>query len=184
MPTASPNRLAARTTDPANRRAAYSVDDRRRQLAGIERLLIAGVSVSRVEHAMREEFGMTPSATKRAIDAVRRRWTEEERENRAHYKAMAQRRIYGHIAEARKAANFASVAQLERLLAEIQGTREPEALQISVDATVSEAALSVISGLTRERIEALVAEQRRLRQLAPAPPVASMPVVETSGVER
>jgi DNA-binding transcriptional MerR regulator len=142
--------------------------ERRKRLDFIEKLLIAGVSISRIESACREAFDppMSKTAVRTYISRVHARWAEEERTNRAHYKTQAIRRLYGHIAEARKASNWAAVAQLERLLSDIQGTKEPIEVQVNVDATVTEAMLHVVANLSPERKRALIEEQRRLRALA------------------
>lgn len=145
-----------------------SVEERRKRLDFIEKLLVAGVNTGRIESACREAFNppMPKTSVAKYIEQVRARWAEEERTNRVHYKAQAMRRLYGHVAEARKAANWAAVAQLERLLADIQGTKEPVEVQLNVDATVTEAVLHVVATLSPERRRAMIEEQRRLRELA------------------
>lgn len=170
----------ARTADsPDERRVRYvSPEARREQENEIERLLVAGVSQHRIEGAMLDRHQMTRTSTRAVMARVRRRWAEEERGNRPHYKATAMRRLLGHIAEARVAKNFASVAQLERLLAEMQGTREPVEVNLNVETTVTEAALHVIGKLTPEKFRALVEEQKRLRALAATPKVLDVQGVE------
>lgn len=164
----------------AERRVTYvSPEQRRERESEIERLMIAGVSQSRTENAMRDRHGMSRHAVQSAMRRVRQRWVEEERENRPSYKNTAMRRLLGSIAEARGAKNFAAVAQLERLLAEMQGTREPIEMNVNVETTLPEAALQVAAQLTPERFDALVAEQRKLRALA----AAKIPI-ETTGTEK
>lgn len=152
-----------------------SLDERRRRMDAIERLMVAGVSANKIEDACKKEFSIGKTRVRGYMADIRNRWIEEERANRPTYKAQAMRRIYGHIAEARKAGNWTSVAQFERLLTEIQGTREPVEIQLNVDATVTEAVLHVVANLTPERRAAILAEQKRLRGL----PVG--PVVDTKG---
>jgi hypothetical protein len=152
---------------PAERRGVVvSLANVRKRTEFIENLLVAGISPSRIARAAREQLGMKSSSVNTYIDRIRERWAEEERGSRPYYKQQAIRRIYGHISQARAEKNWSAIAQLEKLLADIQGTKEPITVQIDVDATVKEAALHVIANLTPERRQALIAEQRRLRELA------------------
>lgn len=150
-------------------------EERRERDDAIERLLVAGLNRTRINSAMAERYGMSRSAVDNAIRRVRARWVEEERENRPSYKAAAIRRLVGHVAEARQAKNWASVAQLERLLAEIQGTREPMEVQVNLDISLPEAAMRVVAALPPDRFRALIDEQRRIRALA------ATTTVETTG---
>lgn len=132
----------------------------------VEQLLIAGVSAGRVERVAAEKFGVARTTIRGAIEKVRVRWAEEERGNRPHTKAQAQRRLLGHIAEAKRENQWSAIAQLERLLSEMQGTREPVEINLNVDATVTEAAMHVVANLSQEKIAQLVEKQRRLHALA------------------
>lgn len=159
-------RQYAPATPGERRKAIVSVAERRTRLDFIEKLLIAGIAIARIESACRDQFSMPKSAVSKCVEQVHARWADEERSNRLHYKTQAMRRLYGHVAEARKDKNWAAVAQLERLLADIQGTKEPLEVQLNVDATISEAVLHVVANLSPERRVALIEEQRRLRALA------------------
>ena len=143
-----------------------TLEERRARMDFIEKLLVAGVGVGRVETACRDQFSMGKTAVNSYVMRIRTRWAEEERGNRPHYKAQAMRRLYGHVMEARKDKNWAAVAQLERLISDIQGTKEPVEIQLNVDATVSEAVIHVVANLSPERRKALIEEQRRIRELA------------------
>lgn len=136
-----------------------------------------GVSVNAIERAMRDRHGLSGSSVRSMVARVRARWAEEERENRQHYKAMAMRRIHAHIAAARESGHFSAVAQFERLLMEMQGTKEPEQVKVDVSVTVSESLLRVVSEMTPERMRQLVEEQRRLRLAA-----SGVRVLEAHGV--
>ena len=175
----SQRRQRADSPDEHRGESTHSVAQQRERSTAIEQLLISGVSRSRIEGLMRERYEMSSGAVRGVIERVRRRWAEEERESRLHYKEMAMRRLYGHIAEARKAANWPAVAQLERLLAEMQGTREPMVVEVNASALLTESAAHVLSQMTPERRGALIAQQRELRALA-ASAAATRPVVETT----
>lgn len=173
----SPNRQArSPASAEEQRQVVYDMHDVREQMDAVEQLLVAGIPVSRIEKEAKQRWGLTAARTKRLIDRVRARWAEESRAERPHWKAQAIRRLYGHIAKARGEGQWNAVAAFERLLAEMQGTKEPVEIQLNVDATVTEAALHVVSRLTPEKRAQIVAEQRRLRELAGR-------VVETSGAE-
>lgn len=147
------------------RGVVVSLVEVRKRTEFIENALVAGISASRITRAARDQFGMPAPSVKNYIARIRERWAEEERDSRPFYKQQSIRRIYGHISAARAEKNWSAIAQLEKLLADIQGTKEPIAVQIDVDATMKEAALHVIANLTPERRRALITEQRRLREL-------------------
>ena len=154
-------------SDDERGRVYVSPEERRERENVVEQLLIAGVNKNQIAQELRRRFNTTPSATGTLIARVRKRWADEERENRPSYKAAAIRRITGHIAQARQSKNWAAVAQLERLMSEIQGTREPIEVQMNVDVSLPEAAMRVVATLPPEKFQAMIAEQRRLRALAP-----------------
>lgn len=166
-----PKRTAPKHGPEPGEERGTAVQEQLERSMAIEQLLIAGVSRSRISTLMAQRYGLTDGQVRGHMERIKARWISEEKENRAMYKETAMRRLYGHIAEAKKAGNWASVAQLERLLAEMQGTREPVEVAVNVGSTVVEAAAHVLSGLTPEKIAALVSEQRRLLALAEGKPV-------------
>lgn len=158
---------AYKPASPEERRVRLvPIDERRRRTEFIEGLMVAGLSMPQVERAARESFAMNRVQVASYVGRIRERWAEEEKAQRPHNKAQQMRRVCGHIAEARRDKNWAAVAQFEKLLSDIQGTKEPVEINVNVDAVVTEAALQVIAGLTPERRRALIDEQRRLRALA------------------
>lgn len=160
---AAPAAGEARTKRVPVRRSAAEIEQREQF---VEQLLIAGVSAGRVERVAAEKFGVARATIRGSIEKVRVRWAEEERGNRPHLKAQAQRRLIAHIAEARKENQWSAIAQLERLLSEMQGTREPVEINLNVDATVTEAAMHVVANLSQEKVAELVERQKRLHLLA------------------
>jgi hypothetical protein len=171
----------ATAENPGERRIGQSnvsAAERQERSEAVERLLIAGVSPLRIKALVYERFGMSDGAVHGVVERVRERWRREEADSRATYKATAMRRLYGHIAEARASKHWPAVAQLERLLAEMQGTREPVEVAMNITATLGESAARVVAQLTPEKMAALIAEQRQLRALA-----AGRQVIETTGVE-
>lgn len=130
----------------------------------VEALMINGVSDERQLVAVRDRF---PTVTKakliRLHSKLRAGWMEQDKQARPHNKYTAQRRIYGHIAKAQKDGAHGSVASLERLLSDIQGTRDPVEVNLNVDATVSESIMHVVANLSTSEMDAMVREQARLK---------------------
>ena len=159
--------------------ATVTVVMKRERMDVIEQLMIRGVSPSKIEKACAERFKMSRGAVAKYIDALRSQWAEEERSSRLTNKTTAQRRLYQHIQKAKDSENWAAVAALERLLSDIQGTKEAIEIHLNVDATVTEATLHVVANLSPEQRTNIIAEQRKLRELAaktPEPKVIDVPL--------
>jgi hypothetical protein len=152
--------------DPMKRGIVVSPEQRRERLDVIEQLMIRGVTQSKIEKACAERFKMSRGAVSKYMDTLRVQWADEERAARMTNKTAAQRRLYAHIQKAKDSENWGAVASFERLLSEIQGTREAMEVNLNVDATVTEATLHVVANLTPEQRANIIAEQRRLRELA------------------
>ncbi len=141
-------------------------DEKKRRLAEIEKLMMLGVAQTQIEHACRAKYGMKTALVRRYQSEIRNRWAEEEQVNRPTNKAAAVRRLYSHIQKALQKEEWAAVAAFERILSDIQGTKEAVEVNLNVDATVTEATLHVIANLSPARREAMLEEQRQLRLLA------------------
>jgi len=176
-PVPTDQRHYASATLAEKRGVIVTIAERRERLDTIERMLIAGISMSRIEDVAKEKLGMSFGRTRSYIDRIRAMWAEEERAGRPHNKAAAIRRCLGHVAEARRDKNWSAVAQFEKHLSDLQGTKEPVEVNLNIDATVTEAALHVVASLTPERRAALIAQQRQLLALA------SKVAIDTTGVE-
>ena len=155
-----------------------SIEERRKRTALIEGLLISGVPMTRIEDQARQLHQMTKSQVGAYIARIRETWAAEEAGNRAHNKAQQQRRLYGHISAAKADKNWPAVAQFEKLLADIQGTREPLEMTVTTT-TLTEVTMKVVSGLTPERRGQLLARHRQL--LALAAKGEEKAVIETTG---
>lgn len=167
---------------PEERRIPYVTPDMRRaRLIAVEQMLVAGVPQAVLEATCKEKFGMTRSAVDRYCGLVRERWAKESEQDRAQLKKMAVRRIQQHIRNATAKGQFSAVAQLERLLSDIQGTKEALEVNVNVTSTITEAVISVVSAMTPEEQHALIEEQRRLQLAAEA---GGRQIIETEGVEQ
>jgi len=159
-------RQYAPATPEESRVVTITHDEKKRRLAEIEKLMMLGVAQTQIEHACRAKYGMKTGQVRRYQAEIRDRWAEEETTNRPTNKAAAVRRLYSHIQKALQKEEWAAVAAFERILSDIQGTKEAIEVNLNVDATVTEATLHVVANLTPERRAALLEEQRRLRMLA------------------
>lgn len=149
------------TSDAEARRPKIITPELRRQaINAIEQLMVAGVAKTRIEQACKDQFGLSKKKVEEYAGVVRERWIEEERTARPTYKQQAMRRLMGHIAAAVREKNFAAVAQFERLLSEMQGTKEAVDINLNVGVAVSQATLHVIGSLTPEQRAEIVRIQR------------------------
>lgn len=159
---------------------------RREAINGIEQLMVAGLSMSKIEEACKSRFGLKPKKVKEYAAVVRARWAEEEKDARPVYKQQAMRRLINHINAAVKEKNFAAVAQFERLLSEMQGTKEAAQVHVDVGVVTSQALLHVVGNLTPEKRAEIIRLQRErlgeagVRALVAA---AAPAIVEATGEE-
>jgi len=127
-------------------------------------MMLDGVADQVVIDVVSRQFDKAEATIKDDIKHIRRRWTEEDDEQRRTYKSSAMRRIQGHISEARKDRAWGAVSSLERLLAQIQGTLEP--VQVNVEFVARQALADYISNLSDEELDALELEQKELERKA------------------
>lgn len=113
--------------------------ERRRRRATMETLLQNGASTDAIITTMagpdpkKGGFGMTEAAVRKLMREVLRRWEEEDAEFAPYYRAMAIRRIQSHIRAAASDRKWGPAAQLEKVLADVQGTVSQEEPQLPGD---------------------------------------------------
>ncbi|MEZ4438603.1 MAG: hypothetical protein R3B72_05920 [Polyangiaceae bacterium] len=172
----TPDQLAERALDAdveveardklAARQTGKSPELHARARHTIETMLAHGIAtVDIAERMARPPFLMSSASVKNAIYRQRRRWREQDADRRGDYKLMAQERLLKTIAEARKEGHYAAVASLERELASIQGTREPERVQLDVDTIRRDAVERCLAYMKPEQIR-VFAQQFRQRRAA------------------
>lgn len=143
------------------------------QMQTVEGLMIAGASEGQILRAMRkhESLPLGAKRTKKLIERVKSTWAAEDENQRAVKKAAQERRLIQTIEQAKgepdeeghwKDANFAAIVQAERLLADIQGTREPTKVQL--DLQVSVAVAHLIASFTPDQVQSALAEQREMER--------------------
>lgn len=154
-------------------------EQRRARLMAVEQMLTLGVTPQQMEATLKAQYDMGPAKVASYVGQVRARWAAEGEQDRAQLKKAAIRRIQQHIRGAVAKGQFSAVAQLERLLADIQGTKEAVEVNLNVSTTVTEAVIGIVTGMTAEEQAALIEEQKRLLQRAENAPVV---VIEAEGV--
>lgn len=151
----------------------FQVDN---QMRAVEQLLTSLASPSQIETICRQEHRIGKRRVQTLIKRVFARWNEEDAQNRPAWKSAAMRRLNRWIIAASgrqdtsgnwiAKPDFPTLARMETLLADIQGTREP--VKISVDVRVSAACMSVIAGLSAEQVDKYLDEYKQNVRLAEA----------------
>lgn len=158
--------LASKAGSYTATRPLLSRDDTAERRALVEKLCMAGVGRLPIRAALAKRYNTSRHRSDALIAECRTNWAEEERENRPHYKAAAIRRLMGHISASRREKNWTAVAQFERLLSDVQGTREPLELNLNIDARVTEALVHVIADMSSEQVLEYEAEWEETHALA------------------
>ena len=170
----------------ADKQRTRAAAARRSRISKVEQLerrkVLIGLMVNRidpleVERQMHDRFGMKPRQVKRLQRELERDLQEEGKELLPLLKAKAVNRLHAHIIKASRDASWNAVSSLERVLADIQGTREPVQVNVRVDARVQEAVVHLLSSVPPEQLDALAAQGAALLthggQAPPAPPDAA-----------
>ena len=154
----------------------YTLAEVELQMSVVEQLVLATQSRPAITKAMRERFGVGSLRVLRLVARVQERWKQEDQEARPAYRAAAMRRIERYIAQARgerapdgtwrTKPDYPALARFESLLADIQGTRAPVQVDVSVDVRVSASLQAVIASLTPEQCAERLAAARERRALA------------------
>ena len=132
------------------------------------RLLAAGTTRRQAAVTVARELGCTESAAHAACQTVLRTWADDLTADLPKAKAAQAERLFRDLVRmrSRQEPNFASIARHETLLADLLGTRAPVRIEVDVGLEVRKSLLTVVSGLTAEEQDALVAEQLELESRA------------------
>lgn len=137
-------------------RTGIPATERAKMRRTIEEMLAHNFHTADIAEAMAAPpFNLTPAQTKTQIARIRRHWREIDVDRRPDYKNAAMRRLLNSIMAARKKGDFGAVATLERLLADIQGTKEPLKLQLNVSSVLEHSVAEAVARMSNERIQAL-----------------------------
>lgn len=153
---------------------------RRRQISSIEELMLRAAGERKIIDAVSRSveeggLGISRRRAKRLMEIIRARWAKEDEAFRATRKSEQRRRIQGHLARAMGGKqndgtfvpmNHQAVARYESLLADIDGTREPIAVDVNVKYT--ETMVKVLAVMTPDRVAAMIEVAHERRRLAEA----------------
>jgi hypothetical protein len=128
----------------------------------MERLLASVVSDHEIEAMMIKQFRMTPEAVRVLTRETFARWEEEDARRKGYLKSAARRRIGDHIIQASKGKSWTAVANLEKVLASIEGTNAPIELHTSADVRVTQAVMGVLGEMDPARVRELVKQELEL----------------------
>lgn len=154
---------------PGTYKRVVTPSDRAKRETLIEELWFQCVDERRIIAIAKRELDIGPTATRVVLARVRERCQREHEENRVAWKHQAVERISREIRDAKKESAWGAVASFERLLADIQGTREP--LRVDVNVAVNQAVVHVIGSMSAEQMQLLLEEYNEMERRAKALPV-------------
>jgi hypothetical protein len=132
--------------------------DKKLRMRFVGQLLWRGSPDEKVVSFCRNTWGMTRRASLHMIERVKLRWVAEEERNRPKAKAWAIQRLLNDLSELRagesKTWDHGAIMQRERLLSDLQGTKEP--IKVNVEFAQVEAVDRVMLELTPEQFRAAV----------------------------
>ncbi len=155
----------------------YARNEVERQEMLVEDLMIQGTQPARMRQILQGQGWPKISKTRvdLLVERVRERWIQERAKTRDADREAAVRRItrFRTWAAGERSAdgkswvekpNHAAIVQYERILMDLQGTREP--LKIDITATYTEAMLAVVARLEGDEASKLLDEAREQERLA------------------
>jgi len=182
---AGPNLPAEQQRSDPPQRYVPPAERTARRLA-LERLLVSAPTHEEIYAVMDEKFGMTRDAIRAAIHATYARLAEEHAKRRPYATIEAEARIRGEIHDARKAGKHSAVANLEQVLARVQGTEAPREQHVHIEHGVSDTVLQIWGHLTENDPAKLreIVEAQIQREEAQALPPATDEGIEVRPVPR
>lgn len=145
------------------RRRLPMTKDQIREATALVQALLPSVSGERLcKTELRLKFGWTAKRSQKLIDRVLQIWQREDAKSIGMTKGKARRRLEEHIRRA-KPGSMAAI-QAEAQLAKIEGTEV--APTIKIDVSVGQAAGAVLASLDIARMQQMVEEYDKTKQLA------------------
>lgn len=179
-----------------SRIVAYTRGEVDKQLMYVEDLMIQGAQPRRIHRVLRGQWtSITLSRVQQQVDKIKARWMEERARTKDVEREAAIRRItmFREWASGKKdesgnwiaKPNHGAIVDYERLLMDLQGTRE--AIKIDVTATYTAAMLQVVARLDGDEASEILEEARETERLAGEarrllPALTSREVVDVEGV--
>lgn len=146
----------------------------------LEQMMLHNHSVTAINRLAQKEFGAGPAVVAKRREIIRQRWVEEYDEQRPHLRRMAEKRLNQHIEQARKAGKWDAVVNMERLLAQMQGTLEPE--RVVHEFQTGDILSQLLS--SQDVVDDYAAEVRMLEQKAAQYDALRCEIVESRTVEQ
>ncbi len=144
---------------------SVSVAEQRERRSIMSGMLSQGVDKEDIQLAFAQKFGMTDVAIRNLTKEVRGMWEDDDAESLRYAKSGARRRILRSIREANKDRKYTAVANLEKTLADIEGTNVvPEEKPLEVDSRLNDAVLAML-GASDSRSLRILVESERARML-------------------
>ncbi len=139
--------------------------ERRERREYLSYLLASGRSRDGIFQAMLRKFGTKKEPVQRLIREIYSDWAEEDAERKPFLKNAARKRLYRHIEAAANAGSWTAIANLEKVLASIEGTAEP--IEISTPATtrLSEALVQVLNETDPAEVRKMIDSEKQLVEL-------------------
>lgn len=163
---AAPN-VPARMPGHQGPQAIVTVDVQRDRRAAMSSLMSQGVSTDGLLSAFSSNFGMTESATRALITEVRAMWDDDDAEAARYARGAAKRRLHRHIQSASKDRKWTAVANLEGVLASVEGTDvQEEDKPIDTNARLTEALLGLLGETDTKDVRIMIEKERMYIELS------------------
>lgn len=162
-----------------------STEEARHRRQMMSSALAQGFPTDAIYTQFNHEFGLSEEQTRRLMREVRAQWEAEDSEEARYAAAKQRRRLWDHIREARKAGKWAAVANLEKVLASVEGTDQPTETALAGDgARLSDAILAIL-GQTKEGDVRIMIERQILHITGADPRVLAKTstVIDAEGEE-
>ena len=147
------------------------VDSRRRQVF-VAQLLRSGYSDDEIFELVKAKFAksgvrgfdMDRTQLREAIYKVYASWAQEDEDRAPYVKTMAVRRLYKHIQDASRDEKWSAVANMEKVLAMIQGTIEEPDKRLPQGDRWADLAVAKAAQMDPEKFREIVENQRKFNE--------------------
>lgn len=140
-----------------------SIPEARKRMRVMEECVITNYSNIDITNLMEQKFGMTETQTRSLMFKCLNHLSQEGKERRPYFRDMARRRIHGYLRGAREDKKWGDIANLEKVLADIEGTKIEETNNLSpTEQRYSEALKRVLNEADPEEITAIIERERTI----------------------
>lgn len=171
-------------------RRPLSVEEHRQRRIVCSRLLHTALTFDEICEIMarpvlpngRPGFRMSVAQVRQLITEIYARWADEDAGGEPYRKAAARRRIAEELRDARKAGAWTAIANLEKVLACIEGTNAPIEVSTPAGTRLSDALLAVLGASEELEVRELIERERSLVEHSARPVHALATVKGKNGV--